>query len=151
MRRLFSDQAEERLKDVLSVCSFVLEGPAGLKDKASPLGQDGELAVPVEFEGAIGRVYLAEEKIGLLRGHLVRKRDGLRERDVDVVVSREQGVKELRVILEERFLDRSGRLRYKRQGQQEREDTDIGHSQNGSIEISPRASALRSGRSPVRR
>jgi hypothetical protein len=134
---------EEHLEDVLIIVFFVFERPARLENEAFFLGQDRELAVGIEFERGIGGIDLAEEKIGLLRRYLVRERDRLGKRDVDMALGGEKRIQQPWIVLEEGFFDAPCRLREKGKSQEERKNADGRHFPNGITEISPGARALR--------
>jgi hypothetical protein len=112
---------EKHLEDMLVVILLVFERPPRLENEPVFLGRDRELAVGIEFKRGISGGDLTEEKKGLLGRYLIGERDRLGKRNVDMPLGREQGIKQLGIVLEESLFDRPCSLGQEGEREEERE------------------------------
>jgi hypothetical protein len=67
---------------------LVQERPSGFENKIFLSGKQSQFALRVKFEGGVSGEYLPKKEISLLIGKLVRKRDGIGKRNIDVGLTR---------------------------------------------------------------
>ena len=82
----------------------VLEGPACLENIRIP-SHSRRFSIGIEFKGGVAFKNSFEKKESLLVGYLIRKCDGIGDRDIHIAVLAEEGVKELGIVLKKSFFD----------------------------------------------
>jgi hypothetical protein len=80
---------------------LVQERPSSFENKIFLSGKPSQLALREKFERRVSGEDLPKKEISLLIGKLVRKRDGVGKRNIDVGLSRYLGIEYPRVILKE--------------------------------------------------
>jgi hypothetical protein len=85
--RGFVYKIKKDTKDILIGAFPVQERPAGFENKIFLSGKQSQFSFRIKFEGGVSGEDLAEKEISLLIRKLVRKRDGIGKRNIDIGLS----------------------------------------------------------------